>query len=66
MMWGMNELKRIRKELGWTQARMAQALHISRPALSDMERGYYKPSQRDIMAAKWIQHEASQDAGTAA
>jgi transcriptional regulator with XRE-family HTH domain len=62
----MNDLKRIRKELGWTQARMAQALQISRPALSDMERGYYEPSPRDIMAARWVQYEANQDADTGA
>jgi len=55
----MNELRRIRKDLGWTQERMARALQISRPALSDMERGYYNPSPRDIMAARWIRHQAS-------
>ncbi|MDT2757715.1 helix-turn-helix transcriptional regulator [Enterococcus asini] len=39
-----NHIRRLRKEQGWTQADLAQLVHVSRQTIISLEKGSYVPS----------------------
>ena len=57
----MSEFKKIRKELGLTQAEFAKELGMLQPAVSRREKGLAAVSKRDLMAAKYLALKLSND-----
>ncbi|WP_368251804.1 helix-turn-helix transcriptional regulator [Enterococcus sp. 2201sp1_2201st1_B8_2201SCRN_220225] len=39
-----NHIRTLRKEQGWTQADLAQLVHVSRQTIISLEKGSYVPS----------------------
>lgn len=51
-----SELKRLRKEIGSTQAQMAQAMRLDLRTYQRSEKHGCKPVY--VLAARWVHHEA--------
>lgn len=57
------DLRTIRKELGWTLARMAEALAMSETYVGQMERGQKPIERRTALAARYLaEHPDADDA----
>ncbi len=56
-----DELKAIRKELGWTIAEMAEALGLSPTWVGQMERDYKPVERRTALAVRYLREHPEAD-----
>ncbi|MFZ5699720.1 MAG: helix-turn-helix transcriptional regulator [Pseudomonadota bacterium] len=51
-----DEMRAIRKALGWTQQQLADQLGMSRKAIGEMETGKASIERRTGLAVNWLRH----------
>lgn len=59
-----DEMKELRKSVGWSQAEMAEAIGMSRVLIGQMERGQAPIEKRTGLAVRYVVDQAHASAST--
>lgn len=59
-----DELKELRKSVGWSQAEMAEAIGMSRVLIGQMERGQAPIEKRTGLAVRYVVQQAAMTSAT--